>query len=165
MDLNCPGLTTDYNAADWQVVVLPLVAKHWLWHCAIAHKSLSWLYLAATAAVHLLQHQSLTLQAMLSVAVLLVCSMVKDTKTSDLQQTELASADMNELVSAAAVATGTQTATAVGSPGQSAVASAINNGQGVPPGSPITANSAAFSTNAPAFASSVSGRRLRQVHS
>ncbi|KAL3144747.1 hypothetical protein ABBQ38_001868 [Trebouxia sp. C0009 RCD-2024] len=63
----------------------------------------------------------------------------------------------------AAVATGTQTALAVGSPGQSAVASAINNGQGVPPGSPITANSNAFSTNAPAFASSVSlGRKLKQ---
>lgn len=64
---------------------------------------------------------------------------------------------------AAAVATGTQTATAVGSPGQSAVASAINSGQGVPPGTPITSSSNAVSTNAPAFASSISGRKLKQV--
>ena len=69
-----------------------------------------------------------------------------------------------DLAFAAAVATGTETATAVGSPGQSAVASAINNGQGVPPGAPITSSSNAVGTNAPAFASSISsGRKLKQV--
>ncbi len=64
---------------------------------------------------------------------------------------------------AAAVVTGTQSANVVGSPGQAALASAINNGQGVPPGSPITSESSAFATNAPAFASSISGRKLKQV--
>lgn len=65
---------------------------------------------------------------------------------------------------AAAVVTGTQSANVVGSPGQAALASAINNGQGVPPGSPIASESSAFATNAPAFASSISGRKLKQVH-
>jgi hypothetical protein len=65
---------------------------------------------------------------------------------------------------AAAVVTGAQSANVVGSPGQAALASAINNGQGVPPGSPITSESSAFTTNAPAFASSISGRKLKQVH-
>ncbi len=65
---------------------------------------------------------------------------------------------------AAAVVTGTQSANVVGSSGQAALASAINNGQGVPPGSPITSESSAFTTNAPAFASSISGRKLKQVH-
>lgn len=69
------------------------------------------------------------------------------------------------LLLAAVVATGTQNAIAVGSPGQSAVANAINTGQGVPPGAPINANANAVSTNAPAFASSISsGRKLKQVH-
>ncbi|DBA75823.1 hypothetical protein WJX77_011596 [Trebouxia sp. C0004] len=65
----------------------------------------------------------------------------------------------------AAVVTGTQSANAVGSSGQAALASAINNGQGVPPGSPITSESSAFTTNAPAFASSISGRKLKQFDS
>lgn len=65
---------------------------------------------------------------------------------------------------AAAVVTSTQSANVAGSPGQAALASAINNGEGVPPGSPITSESSAFSTNAPAFASSISGRKLKQVH-
>jgi len=65
---------------------------------------------------------------------------------------------------AAAVVTSTQSANVVGSPGQAALASAINNGEGVPPGSPITSESSAFATNAPAFASSISGRKLKQVH-
>ena len=66
-------------------------------------------------------------------------------------------------MTAAVVVTGTQSANAVGVPGQPALASAVNNGQAVPPGSPITAESSAVSTNAPAFASSISGRKLKQV--
>lgn len=65
---------------------------------------------------------------------------------------------------AAAVAIGTETAIAVGSPGQSAVASALNNGMATPPGAPITSSSNAVSTDAPAVASSISsGRKLKQV--
>ena len=67
------------------------------------------------------------------------------------------------LASAAAVATGTESATAVGSPGQAALASAFNNGQGVSPGSPITSSANAIGNNAPAYASSISGRKLKQV--